>query len=75
MPARQRLVSMKKVFEKNKHLLSDISEMDRVNIENRLSIKFARLALKAVKEEFRKGNLKLALRCWNEAWFYVFKLL
>lgn len=62
LPARLRLKSMKRVYEKNYHLIEIASENERLRLRKNLYSKFAHLALKSVKEEGMEGNLRLALQ-------------
>lgn len=61
------LNEMIRVYKKNRPLLDDLSETDRVMIERRLSTRFAGLARQAAREEIEKGNRRLALKYWLDS--------
>jgi hypothetical protein len=61
---------MRKIYEKNRPLLDDLPETDRVMVEKRLLSNFAQLARQAAWEEIETGNRGLALRYWWESLEY-----
>jgi len=65
--ASRHLDEMKRVYVKNRPLLGDLPETDRVMIKKSLSTKFAQLGLRAAREEIEKGNIKCALQYWLES--------
>lgn len=69
-PASVHFSVMRKICKKNRPLLDDLPEADRVMVEKRLSGKFAQLARRAAWEEIEKGNRGLALRYWLESLEY-----
>jgi glycosyltransferase involved in cell wall biosynthesis len=69
-PALVHLSVMRKIYEKNRPLLDDLPETDRVMVEKRLLSNFAQLARQAAWEEIETGNRGLALRYWWESLEY-----
>jgi hypothetical protein len=69
--ASARLESIRKVHEKNRHLLSDLPRAKRAMIEEAVALKLGQMARKASEEERRSGNRVRALRFWLDSLIYA----
>jgi glycosyltransferase involved in cell wall biosynthesis len=58
--------SASRVCDRNRKLLEELTETERAALEHEVGHEFQLLALRASRDEAMRGNLRLALRYWQE---------
>ncbi len=68
--AARHLEEVRQVYQKNRFLLKDLPKGDRTFVRTGISRWCRKFALRAAKEQIRKGNRRLAIKYWMEYLWY-----
>jgi GT2 family glycosyltransferase len=63
----------RRVYERNRKLLDQLSKPERAALEAEVAAEFKLLALRASRDEAVQGNMRLALKFWQESMRYRYK--